>query len=64
VKDYCPIRTKEGKCGAGGECNHLYCWEKIHYGKNPELLEQKMLKWREHRRGELRLRIENIEEEN
>ena len=53
-KDYCPIKTAEGTCRARGECNHINCWEKMHYEKTPELYEQKMQRWREHRRGEVR----------
>jgi len=50
--DYCPIKTKEGKCGAGGECNHIDCWEKMHYVKQPEAYQKRMLKWEEVKRGD------------
>jgi len=53
-ESYCPIRQDDGKCGAGGDCDYINCWEKIHYGKTPKLIEDKFLKWREHRRGEVR----------
>lgn len=49
---YCPIKTEEGKCGAGGECNRDKCWEKIHYGSPPKELSDKIEKWRSVRRGD------------
>jgi len=55
-KDYCPIKTADGKCGAGGKCDYVLCWEKMHYNTTPESLEQKMLKWKEYRRREVRWR--------
>lgn len=53
-EDYCPIKTENGKCGAGGECDHSRCWEKMHYDKIPDGLEQKMLKWEQHRKEAVR----------
>lgn len=50
--DYCPIKTQDGKCGAGGECNHINCWEKMHYINPSEAYKEKMLKWIEVRRGD------------
>jgi len=52
--DYCPIK-KNGICGANNmKCNHEDCFSKIHYGNPTKLLNQKMEKWRKHRRGEVR----------
>lgn len=49
-EDYCPIKTKDGKCEVGGECDHIQCWEKMHYHKFPSLFEEKMSKWARTRR--------------
>jgi len=51
-EDYCPIKTLDGKCGAGGECDHRKCWEKMHYYKVPDGLGQKMRKWEDIKRGD------------
>jgi len=58
-KDYCPIKTKDGMCGVGRECNHIGCWEKIHYRNPTNVIEQKMKKWEAHRRIDNRLNKNN-----
>ena len=50
--DYCPIKTKEGKCKIGEECNYILCWEKMHYYQAPKFFEEKMLKWIHNKRGD------------
>lgn len=60
IENYCPIKTKEGICRDGKECDHVLCLEKIHYNMIPGLLEQKMLKWRTYRRGEVRWKDEYL----
>lgn len=47
---YCPIKTPDGKCGAGGECDRRYCWEKMHYKVLPEEFKRKMKNWESARR--------------
>jgi len=44
-EEYCPIRNEDGKCGAGKECNHTRCWEKMHYFHMPDGLRSKIDKW-------------------
>ena len=55
AEDYCPIKNTRGICSAdNSKCNHVRCWEKIHYNKTTEAIERKFQNWREHRRGEIR----------
>lgn len=46
-EDYCPIKSKIlGRCGSNKlRCDHIGCWEKIHYKNPTKTLEEKMSKW-------------------
>lgn len=52
-EDYCPVKQENGLCIIGKKCDHVSCWEIIHY-RGTELMDEKHKLWREHRRGQYR----------